>query len=325
MHTNRISVIDLGTNTFNLLVAEYSEEGTSEILHRSKYPTKIGKGGINQNTITDEAIQRAKNAFDEMTHISDELNATKRIAFATSAIRTASNGDDFVKMIEDNYQVSIDIISGDREAELIYSGTKHAVELNHEKLAILDIGGGSNEIIIANNEGIFWKKSYPLGMTRLLERFMPSEPISKEEIKQVEEYLKEQLTDLYQALEVHSVKTLIGSSGSFDTFKQVLLAEKINTNGDDKATQFEIKLKDFFRLHQNFLGTTLAERKEIPGMDPVRVELIVIASIFINHLVKEAGFSKLYQSSYALKEGALFEHIDTSINTTVEPTVEVKE
>jgi exopolyphosphatase/guanosine-5'-triphosphate,3'-diphosphate pyrophosphatase len=325
MQTNRISVIDLGTNTFNLLVAEYSEEGTFDILHRSKYPTKIGKGGINQNTITDEAIQRAKSAFDEMTLISNELQANNRIAFATSAIRSATNGDDFVKMLEDKYHVTIEIISGDREADLIYSGTKHAVELNHEKVAILDIGGGSNEIIIANNEGIFWKKSYPLGMTRLLEKFMPSEPILKEEIKQVEEYLKEQLKDLYEALEVHSVKTLIGSSGSFDTFKQVLLAEKININGEETSTQFEIKLKDFFRLHQIFLGTTLAERKEIPGMDPVRVELIVIASIFINHLVKEAGFSKLYQSSFALKEGALFEHIDNIINPAVNETVEVKE
>lgn len=313
MQTKRISVIDLGTNTFNLLVAEWSEGKHPIILHRSKYPTKIGKGGINQNIITDEAIQRARNAFDEMNCISEEYNSSEKIAFATSAIRSAENGEDFVRLIEENYQVKIEIISGEREADLIYTGTKNAVELNHEAVAILDIGGGSNEIIIANNEKVFWKKSYPLGMTRLLEMFTPSDPMTKGDIAKVDEYLKEQLADLFEALDLHNVKTLIGSSGSFDTFKQILLADGHSTNGLPES-QFEIKLKDFFRLHQSFLNSSLEERKNMKGMDPVRVELMVVASIFINHLVKEAGFSKLYQSSYALKEGALFEHIEKNTN-----------
>jgi exopolyphosphatase/guanosine-5'-triphosphate,3'-diphosphate pyrophosphatase len=313
MQTKRISVIDLGTNTFNLLVAEWSEGEHPKILHRSKYPTKIGKGGINQNQITDEAIQRAIKAFDEMDRISKELNSSEKIAFATSAIRTASNGSEFVQFIEEKYNITVEIISGEREADLIYSGTKNAVELSHEAVAILDIGGGSNEIIIANNEKIFWKKSYPLGMTRLLEKFTPSDPMSKSDIQQVEEYLKEQLHDLFEALDLHNVKTLIGSSGSFDTFKQILLAEGIQVNGLPES-QFEIKLKDFFKLHQIFLASSLEDRKVMEGMDPVRVELMVIASIFINQLVKEAGFSKLYQSSYALKEGALFEHIEKNTN-----------
>ena len=309
MQIKRISVIDLGTNTFNLLVAEWNGTDQPNILHRSKYPTKIGKGGINQNKITDEAILRAKNAFDQMTEISKEFGVSHSLAYATSAIRSAQNGEEFVQMIEQTYNVSIEIISGDREAELIYSGTKNAVELNHEPVAILDIGGGSNEIIIANEEKIFWKKSYPLGMTRLLEKFTPADPIHKNEVQKIESYLKEQLHDLFEALEVHSVKTMIGSSGSFDTFKQILLAENSTVNGLPD-TQFEIKLKDFFRLHQTFLASSLKEREQMQGMDPVRVELMVVASIFINYLVKEAGFSKLYQSSYALKEGALFEHIN---------------
>jgi exopolyphosphatase/guanosine-5'-triphosphate,3'-diphosphate pyrophosphatase len=323
MNNKRISVIDLGTNTFNLLVAEWSYGEHPKILHRSKYPTKIGKGGINENKITDEAIQRAKNAFDEMDRISKEYDSTKKIAFATSAIRSASNGKEFVQLIEEKYNASVEIISGNREAELIYSGAKNAVELSHEPVAILDIGGGSNEIIIANNEKIFWKKSYPLGMTRLLEKFKPSDPMTKNDIQQIEEYLREQLVDLFEALELHNVKTLIGSSGSFDTFKQILIADGYQMNGLPES-QFEIKLKDFFRLHQIFLNSSLAERKEMKGMDPVRVELMVIASIFINHLVKDAGFSKLYQSSYALKEGALFEYIQKNTNQTVDNAVEPK-
>jgi exopolyphosphatase/guanosine-5'-triphosphate,3'-diphosphate pyrophosphatase len=305
----RISVIDLGTNTFNLLVAEWDEIGIPKILNRSKYATKIGKGGINQNIITDEAIDRAIIAFDTITEISKQFEVSKTLAFATSAIRSAENGSDFVNMLEEKYHIHIEIISGDREADLIFSGTKKAIELNHEHVAILDIGGGSNEIIIANNEKVFWKSSYPLGMTRLLEKFNPTDPINKNMVKEIEEYLKAEMADLFEALDIHSVKTLIGSSGSFDTLKQILIANTPELNGFP-ATYFEIKLKDFFKLHQLFLASSLEEREQMPGMDPVRVELIVVASIFINYIIKEAGFSKLFQSSFALKEGALFEFIE---------------
>lgn len=311
----RISVIDLGTNTFNLLVAEWNETGIPKILNRSKYATKIGKGGINTNIITDEAITRANNAFDTIIEISNKFEVSKIIAFATSAIRTAENGEDFVKLLEEKHNINIEIISGEREADLIFSGTKKAIKLNHEPVAILDIGGGSNEIIIANNEKVFWKNSYPLGMTRLLEKFNPSDPINKNMVKDIEEYLKTEMSDLLEALDIHSVKTLIGSSGSFDTFKQILVANTPKLNGSP-TTHFEIKLKDFFKLHQTFLASSLEEREKMPGMDPVRVELIVIASVFINYLVKEAGFSKLFQSSFALKEGALFEFIEKNTNST---------
>ncbi|MBI9056380.1 MAG: phosphatase [Labilibaculum sp.] len=304
----RISVIDLGTNTFNLLVAEWDESGIPKILNRSKYATKIGKGGINENRITDDAIKRAQDAFDQISEISKQFEVSKTIAYATSAIRSADNGNEFVQMIEEKYNINIEVISGEREADLIFTGTKKAIELNHEPVAILDIGGGSNEIIIANNEKVFWKNSYPLGMTRLLEKFKPTDPINKNMIKDIEGYLKAEMEDLFEALEVNSVKTLIGSSGSFDTFKQVLLADHPSLNGFP-VTHFEIKLKDFFKLHQLFIASSLEEREQMKGMDPVRVELIVIASIFINYLIKEAGFSKLFQSSFALKEGALFEFI----------------
>ncbi len=320
----RISVIDLGTNTFNLLVAEWDESGVPKILNRSKYATKIGKGGINENRITKEAIKRAQEAFDEMTEISNQFEVSRTLAFATSAIRSADNGAEFVQLIEEKYNITIEVISGDREADLIFTGTKKAIELNHEPVAILDIGGGSNEIIIANNEKVFWKNSYPLGMTRLLEKFNPTDPINKNMIKDIEEYLKSKMGDLLEALDIHSVKTLIGSSGSFDTFKQVLIADNPNLNGFP-VTHFEIKLKDFFKLHQLFLGSSIEERKQMKGMDPVRVELIVIASVFINYLVKVAGFSKLFQSSFALKEGALFEFIEKNIATVgANKSVELK-
>ena len=304
----RISIIDLGTNTFNLLVAEITVDMQINILHRSKYPTKIGAGGINQNYITEEAKQRAHLALIEMKQIITEYQSVKTFGFATSAIRTAKNGEEFVTQIRRDFDIDVRIISGNREAELIYYGTREAVGLDEEIVAILDIGGGSNEIIIANSEKIFWKKSYPIGMTRLLEQFQPSDPIKIDELIDIETFLKEQLRDLIEAFQTYSVKTLIGSSGSFSTLRQVLLAEEKMEMETDK-THYHIKLEDFNSLHQRFLNSTLEERMQMQGMDMARVHLMVIASIFINFLVKESGVSILFQSAYALKEGALFDYI----------------
>ena len=302
----RISIIDLGTNTFNLLVAEINSDKQINILHRSKYLAKLGEGGINENVITDEAKKRAHLALTEMMVIINDYQSVKTIGFATSAIRTAKNGRDFVKQIHHDFDIDVQVISGNREAELIYYGTREAVGLNKDVVAILDIGGGSNEIIIANSEKIFWKKSYPLGMTRLLEQFQPSNPIRMDELFKIESYLKEQLQDLLEAFKTHSVRRLIGSAGSFSTFRQILLADADLDSCID--THYHIKLEDFNILHKRFLKSTLEERKLMKGMDQTRVHLMVIASIFINFLVKESDVSILFQSAYALKEGALFDY-----------------
>lgn len=305
----RISIIDLGTNTFNLLVAEIIANKQINILHRSKYPVKLGEGGINQNFITDEAQNRAHLAFVEMKQIINSYQTVKTIGFATSAIRTAKNGIDFVKHIRQDFDIDIQVISGSREAELIYYGTRESVGLNDEVVAILDIGGGSNEIIIANSEKIFWKKSYPIGMTRLLEQFHPSDPIKLDELKDIEAFLRDNLSDLIEALKRYSVKTLIGSSGSFSTLRQVILAEEKTESFCDE-THYNIKLEDFKTLHERFVKSTLEERMQMQGMDSARVHLMVLASIFINFLVKESDMSVLFQSAYSLKEGALFEYLN---------------
>ncbi len=305
-----ISIIDLGTNTFNLLIAEISANKQINILHRSKYPVKLGEGGINENYITDEAKMRAHQAFVEMKVIIHSFDSTKTLGFATSAIRTAKNGTDFVNEIRQVFGIEIQVISGNREAELIYYGTREAIGLDKELVAILDIGGGSNEIIIANSEKIFWKKSYPIGMTRLLERFQPSDPIKSEELKDIELLFDSELRDLIAVLNKYSVKKLIGSSGSFSTLRQVILAD---TKQDVKPneTSYHIELSDFNSLHKRFVESTLAERMLMQGMDSARVHLMVLASIFINFIVKETELSILFQSTYALKEGALFDYIKT--------------
>ncbi|MDD3569143.1 MAG: hypothetical protein PHT92_12155 [Bacteroidales bacterium] len=304
----KVAIIDMGTNTFNLLVASVNGDSTYQIIHSSKQAVKLGEGGINQKLIAPAAYQRGLNAIGEHMRTILLHGANEIFAFATSATRNASNGHELVADIKNLFGVDVQVIGGDEEAELIYMGIRQAVELNSENVLMLDIGGGSNEMIIGNGERFHWKRSYDLGISRLLQQFNPSDPIAEDEIAAVEEYLEAQLADLIEPMEHFKPKMIIGSSGSFDTYRNILVAANIvKANGDPSI---EIPMEEYFNLHNHLIKTSKQQRSAIPGMDPMRVEMIVLATIFTHFLVRRFGIERMVQSSYALKEGAVWRMIN---------------
>ena len=215
--------------------------------------------------------------------------ATEVFAFATSATRNAANGQDFVNDIKNLFGVEVKVIQGDEEAELIYYGVRQAVNLNSENVLIIDIGGGSNEIIVGHGEDYCWKRSYDLGISRLLQMFNPSDPITLSEVEKVEDFIEQELADLEEPMKEYSPRMIVGSSGSFDTYRSNITSQK---------------------LHISLVGTTKKQRSAIPGMDPMRVDMIVLATIFTHFLVKKFGISRMVQSAYALKEGAVWKMVN---------------
>ncbi|WP_320054112.1 hypothetical protein [uncultured Acetobacteroides sp.] len=297
----RIGVIDMGTNTFNLLVAEGYGSNFVIVCHRT-IGVMLGKGGINSGTIAPEAYQRGLLAFDEHVTMARELGVEVVKAFATSAIRSAKNGGDFVDELVGKYGVDVEVISGDREAELIFKGVAASVTLDSNRVLIMDIGGGSNEFIICDRGGIRWKQSFPLGMSRLLERFRPSDPMLMAEVEAVECYLTEGLEPLWTACQLYHPQIMVGASGAFDTFRDVLFFGK-----DSDAPICNIGLEELEALHRRLLASTLEQRRRMEGMDELRVEMIVLASIATNLVLRKAAIGQLIQSDYSLKEGAAVE------------------
>jgi exopolyphosphatase/guanosine-5'-triphosphate,3'-diphosphate pyrophosphatase len=305
----RVAVIDLGTNTFNLLVVEFEDSQAYKILYSNKLPVKLGKSGIDKKEIRPDAITRGLNALERHLQTIHEFNAGKIFAVATSAIRSARNGDQFVKLVRQKFGIEIEVIDGDREAELIYLGVKQAVPMNGEKALILDIGGGSNEFIIADGNNIYWKKSYPLGVARLLAKFKPSDPISIEEIEFISNYLEERLSDLFEEFKKHEIHTLVGASGSFETITAMIRADhaqfESETGVSPEATQ--IDLTDFENLYQKLINSTLKERKQMKGLESMRLEMIVVATLVVKFILQKLKLQQLIQSNFALKEGLIYE------------------
>ncbi|MFC2104684.1 phosphatase [Bacteroidota bacterium] len=300
----RIAIIDMGTNTFNLLIVEASDNNQYKILFKDKAGVKLGKDGINKKIITPEAFDRGLSGIEKHLKTIKSYNADKIIATATSGVRSTDNGEEFVRSIENKFGLKVQIISGNEEAQLIYRGVKQAVKFNNENVLILDIGGGSNEFIIANSKGLLWKHSFNLGMARLLDMFEPSDPITAEEIKKVEEHIDSELDKLYDAIKKYRPEKLIGCSGTFDSFRAMIIARNGGIPEEiKKSDSYPINLKDYALLHEDLLKSTLEERYKMEGLEPVRVEMIVLASIFVNFIIKKFKIESLTQSAFAIKEG----------------------
>jgi exopolyphosphatase / guanosine-5'-triphosphate,3'-diphosphate pyrophosphatase len=304
----RIAVIDLGTNTFNLLIAEVFDDKNYKIIFSTKEGVKLGEGGINNKTITEVAFQRGLASIERYFEQIRLFQVDKVVALATSAIRDADNGQEFSDTLKKRFNLDISIISGDKEAELIYFGVKQTIPFTGKRFLILDIGGGSNEFIIANELQIFWARSFKLGMARLLEQFRPSDPISASEIKRIETYLKSELGELFDQVLIYKPDIFIGASGSFDSFVAMLTSDNLlqHKNGD---VFHQIPINIYNQLHQKILLSTRAERDLMTGLEPVRRDMIVLASIFVNFVLHETGLQTMYQSAYSLKEGAIYESI----------------
>ena len=300
----KIAILDFGTNTFNLLIAE-PQERNFKILHASKQPVKLGRGGIQINQITPDALERGFVAIQNHMETIKEFEVEEIRAFATSAIRNAENGDAFAEEVRRRFGFRIKIIPGDREAELIYKGVRLALPFEDRKVMILDIGGGSIEFIICDQNGIIWKHSFELGMARILELFNLSDPITREEIIALESYFYEELQLLIEVVKKEEPQMLIGASGSFDTF-HALIRERQGDLPDGRYGR-EIPMKEFWKLYKVLIRSTMEERKTMPGMEPVRIEMIVAATIFVSFVIRECHMERLSHSEFALKEGVISE------------------
>ncbi|MEP6736190.1 MAG: exopolyphosphatase [Chryseolinea sp.] len=298
----KIAIIDMGTNTFHLLIAEADTLGY-HITYRERLVVKLGKDGMLQGIITEQGTHRALLAMQSFKNTIDQQQVGRVYAFGTSALRNASNGEEVVHRIKSITGIEATIISGDLEAEFICMGVRAAMHLEEPSL-IMDIGGGSVEFIICDNENIYWKKSLEIGAQRLLEKFQKNDPITKEEMSALDLYFDDALQVLFDALQKFHPRILIGSSGTFDTLSDIFcITHDIHKSPEEIETP--LTLTGFYEIYEDLLHKTRAQRMEIPGMIEMRVDMIVVACCLIRYILARHSFNRVRVSTYALKEGVL--------------------
>ncbi|KAF0238315.1 MAG: hypothetical protein FD181_1126 [Prolixibacteraceae bacterium] len=299
----RVAVIDLGTNTCNLLIAEINPHGY-KILHQGKQLVKLGDDKLRENEISRAATSRVLESFQAHEKTIRNYQAEKVRVVATSAVRTAENKIEFLEQISENPGWLVRLISGEKEAEMIFEGVLLAFNEFKTPALILDIGGGSNELILAHDKKMLWKESQPTGMARIVHQFKISGPVQPGEIEQLQNYYFESHKTAFERCKAEKVKTLVGCSGAFDTIADII--DQVNPGEKMRKTQ-EISIRDFTEVYGKLIKSTREQRLLMKGMDMVRVDLIVPAVILIEHLISEIGITQITQTDFALREGVLFE------------------
>lgn len=299
----RVAVLDLGTNVFNLLLCLFEKDGC-RALCEFKQAARLGAGGLSDGYISEKAFGTAADALSAiMARIRECGGADQVLAYATSAVRDARNGSDFTACMKEKFGIEINVISGGQEAGFIFRGIMESLPEEMKRagnILMLDIGGGSNEFVISDGRKILWKRSFPIGMARMREMFNYTDPLPENIAVSFTEYCNGQLEPLWREVEKYSPVLFVGSSGSFDTFRDLLY---FNLSPEQPYKILEKEKME--ALHQTLLASNSQQRLSMPGMSPIRVDYIVLASVFTKLVMDRVKPDIVCQSSYSLKEGAM--------------------
>lgn len=293
---DRAAIIDLGTNTFNLLIIEKHQDKSYTNIYNTKVGVGLGFGGINDNIIADKAMNRALETLAVYKNKCDELRVNNIYAFGTSAIRNANNKDVFLKRVKEDIGISIKVISGLEEAEFIYKGVSLGHDF-HQQAIIMDIGGGSTEFIVANNEGMQVARSFEIGVARIFQKLAFNDPLSPANCAKIEEYLEAETNGFFEQF---NLDELIGASGSFETFYELIKNTDYPTNQFVKLSREEME-----KSLDLVINSTQKERDENPRIIPIRKKMAPIAAVKIRWIIRKLNIKTIVISPFSLKEGVI--------------------
>lgn len=301
----QVAIIDCGTNTFTLSIFEAHTNNPAETMRRiDKDRHFVELAAESVDWIGPLAYERALQAFRSFKRFLQQYPDAQVRALGTAALRRASNSQALIDDVWEEVGICIEVISGHREAHLIYRGVRQAAPLSERPSLLMDIGGGSVELIIANKEQVFWAESYPIGLAVLYEGFQKSDPLKPKHQAILRQFLDEQLLDFKEELAKYEVEHFIGASGSFD------MLDKLAGVRPDGELHSYIDVGDFLAVGEQLVGSDMKERLNIPRLKPTRAKLSVMSVLLILFVQQQPTMRHirhLIVSDHAMREGMVEE------------------
>ncbi|MEW5856509.1 MAG: Ppx/GppA phosphatase family protein, partial [Cyanobacteriota bacterium] len=304
-----LAAIDLGTNSLHMVVVQIQPKLPAfSIIAREKDTVRLGDRDKKTGNLTPAAMERAIGALRRFQGIAKSLNAEQIIAVATSAVREAPNGRDFLKQVETDLGLSVNLISGQEEARRIYLGVLSGMELNNHPHIIIDIGGGSTELILGDSQEPRSLSSTKVGAVRLTAELIATDPISIGEFQYLQAYVRGQLErpvdELRAFLQPGEQPRLVGTSGTIETLVTMHAREKLGTN-PFSLNGYQLNLKDLGDLVNRLRRLNYSERAAIPGMSERRSEIIVAGAVILQEAMTLLGVESLTVCERSLREGVI--------------------
>lgn len=304
-----IAAIDLGTNSLHMVVVKIDPTLPAfSIIAREKETVRLGDRNLTTGELKPEIIEKAIAALGRFQEVAKTINAETIIAVATSAVREAPNGKDFLHKIETELGLSVDLISGQEEARRIYLGVLSGMEFNNQPQMIIDIGGGSTELILGDSQQARTLTSTKVGAVRLTSELITTDPISNTEFHYLESYtrgmLERSVDEILANLKLEESPRLVGTSGTIETLAMIHAREKSGVI-PSTLNGYQFSLKDLQELVNRLRKLSNSERAEIPGMPDKRAEVILAGAVILQEAMTLLGSESITVCERSLREGVI--------------------
>ena len=303
----RIAAIDCGTNSIHMIVVRIRPDLSFEVIDREKEMVRLGSGGLDGKALTAEAMAAALQAFSRFRRLAESHQVEEILAAATSAVREAENGGEFLAAVARETGIKPQVISGTEEARLIHLAAVYGVDVAGASAVVVDIGGGSVEITHGTGTSLLAAKSFKLGVIRLTERFVQSDPLSGRDERRLVRHIGDALSKYVRDIKLAGYDRVIGTSGTILSLGTVATADR--RRASDEIRNLRVPAKQIHRLRKEITSRSIGERMKLPGLDPRRADLIVSGAVLLDTILQRLEATDITLCDFALREGLVLDYI----------------
>ena len=303
----RLAAIDIGTNSIHMIVVQVRADLSFEIIDREKDMVRLGAGGLDGRSITPTAMAAALQTLAKFKRLAESHKVDEIVAAATSATREADNGGDFIAEVARQTGIRIRVISGAEEARLIHLAAGYGVDIGASTGVVVDIGGGSVEVTLGSATQMTMGRSFKVGVIRLTERFVKSDPLSGRDERRLTKHLAHEMGSYLEQVAERGYDRVIGTSGTILSLGA--LASSEDSASLEELRNRRVSAKSMHRLRKRLTSMTLEERLAFPGLDPRRADLSVAGSVLFDTILRKLGAEQFTLCDLALREGLVLDYI----------------
>jgi exopolyphosphatase/guanosine-5'-triphosphate,3'-diphosphate pyrophosphatase len=304
----RLAAIDIGTNSVHMIVVRIRPDMSFEVIDREKEMVRLGAGGLDGKKLTPEAMHAALQVLSKFHRLAESHGVEEIVAVATSAVREAENGGEFLQTVAQQTGIRARVISGAEEARLIHLAAAYGTSLPGDIAVVVDIGGGSVEITRGLGPNMDVGRSFKVGVIRLTERFVKSDPLEARDERKLVRFIESQLGDYLQQVAKSGFDRVVGTSGTILSLGAIATAEREGASGSALRNR-RISAKQLRRVRKTLSALDIESRLKVPGLDPRRADIAVSGAILLDTIVRRLGASEITLCDLSLREGLVLDYI----------------
>ena len=307
----KLAVIDIGTNSIHMVLAEAKPDGSYHVLDRFKDMTRLGDGTFSHRRLSAASMARGVDVLKHLTTLARNKGFDHMLMAATSAVREARNGGQFIEEVLAQTGVRVKVVTGQEEARLIYLGVRQSMDLTDRPTLLVDVGGGSVELISGTRDRLLHSASLKLGAIRLKDRFLTKAPPTKAVFHDMQHVIDEEIDAALRGFGETQFDRIVASSGMAANLAEIIYLERTG-RPIPQLNLATITLKEIGTVEQALVSRSVETRLTIPGLDPRRADTLLAATAVIRQCAKAIGRKTVTISDRAMRDGLVYDFIQTN-------------